>query len=749
MKCKVPTLMITVSLIIILLNVLPVCLIASENDIDKQIDELLSRMTLEEKVGQMTQISLEFISQGYPQTEDPLTLDPEKLRTVIVEYHVGSILNVGTYAHTAQRWQEIITSIQNMAVEQTRLGIPVIYGIDAVHGANYTKGATLFPQSIAMAATWNKDLSRQEGKITAYEVRASGIPWNFNPVMGMGRQPLWPRLWETYGEDTYLASVMGYEYIKGLEGEHNTISKKDKVAACMKHYLGYSFPLSGHDRTPAWIPERMLREYFVPPFQAAVDAGVSTVMVNSSEINGIPVHASPFYLKQLLFDEMGFEGFVVSDWLDIHNLYQREKIAVDYRDAIRQAVMAGIDMSMVPLDLDFYTILIDLVKKEEVPMSCIDEAVSRILKVKFRLGLFDNPYPDPSLLSKVGCEKFRQVNRQTAREAITLLENRDSFLPLNKNARILVTGPTADKLSVLNGGWTITWQGDQEKLYPQGENTISEALMQKFGKQNVKHIEYSIDNTTQIINEAKGRDAVILCLGEQPYCETPGNISDLTLDQDQLQLADALYKTNIPVILVLIEGRPRIIREIEPSAQAILMAYLPGIQGGNAIADVLSGDFNPCGRLPITYPRFPNDLTLYDHKVSENINEFCSYNPQWPFGYGLSYTTFEFSNLRLDKNVMQKGEELDISVTVRNTGKRNGMQVIQLYIGDAVASVTPSCKRLKGFSKIELKAGESKQVTFTIKEKDLSFIGRNNKQIIETGDFSVFIGDLQASFTYK
>jgi len=318
MKCKVPTLMITVSLIIILLNVLPVCLIASENDIDKQIDELLSRMTLEEKVGQMTQISLEFISQGYPQTEDPLTLDPEKLRTVIVEYHVGSILNVGTYAHTAQRWQEIITSIQNMAVEQTRLGIPVIYGIDAVHGANYTKGATLFPQSIAMAATWNKDLSRQEGKITAYEVRASGIPWNFNPVMGMGRQPLWPRLWETYGEDTYLASVMGYEYIKGLEGEHNTISKKDKVAACMKHYLGYSFPLSGHDRTPAWIPERMLREYFVPPFQAAVDAGVSTVMVNSSEINGIPVHASPFYLSSCCLMKWGLKGlWYLTGWIFI------------------------------------------------------------------------------------------------------------------------------------------------------------------------------------------------------------------------------------------------------------------------------------------------------------------------------------------------------------------------------------------------------------------------------------------------
>jgi len=749
MKCKGIPSIICSSIMIILLNVCSGSLIASENDIDNKVDEVLSRMTLEEKVGQMTQISLEFISKGYPNTEVPLTLDPERMRKVIVDHHVGSILNVGTHAHTAERWQEIITELQNMAVTQSRLGIPIIYGIDAVHGANYTKDATLFPQSIAMAATWNKDLSRQEGEITAYEVRASGIPWNFNPVLGMGRQPLWPRLWETYGEDPYLASVMGYEYIKGLEGENNTISQNNKVAACMKHYLGYSFPLTGQDRTPAWIPERMLREYFIPPFQAAVDAGISTVMVNSSEINGVPVHSSPFYLKELLFDEMGFEGFVVSDWLDIHNLYQREKVAVDYRDAIKQAVMAGIDMSMVPLDLDFSTILIDLVKKGEVPISRIDEAVRRILKVKFRIGLFDNPYPDPSLLSKVGCEKFSQVNRQAAREAITLLENRDSLLPLNKNARILVTGPTADKLSVLNGGWTITWQGDQEKLYPQGKNTIFEALVHTFGKQNVDYIEYSGDNTTQIVNEAKDKNAVILCLGEQPYCETPGNIKDLSLEQDQIKLAKALYKTNVPVILILVEGRPRIIQEIESSARAILLAYLPGMEGGNAIAEVIAGDFNPCGKLPLTYPRYPNDLTLYDHKVSEDINEFCNYNPQWPFGYGLSYTTFEFSNLSLDKNIMHKGEELKISVTVKNTGKRRGMQVVQLYIGDRVASVTPSHKRLKKFSKIDLEPGESRQVTFLIQEKDLGFIGRDNKPIIEPGDFNVFIGDLQTSFTYK
>ncbi|MFO7889042.1 MAG: glycoside hydrolase family 3 N-terminal domain-containing protein [bacterium] len=739
----------SISLMLMLLIIIPVSLKASENNIDKRVDELLSRMTVEEKVGQMTQISLEFISRGYPNTEDPLTLDSEKLHEVIVEHHVGSILNVGTHAHTAERWQEIITDLQNMAVKKTRLGIPVIYGIDAVHGANYTKGATLFPQSIAMAATWNRNLSRQEGEITAYEVRASGISWNFNPVMGMGRQPLWPRLWETYGEDPYLASVMGYEYIKGLEGENNTISQNDKVAACMKHYLGYSFPMTGQDRTPAWIPERMLREYFVPPFQAAVDAGVSTVMVNSSEINGIPVHASPFYLKQLLFDEMGFEGFVVSDWLDIHNLYQREKVAVDYTDAIKQAVMAGVDMSMVPLDLDFYTILIDLVKKEEVPVSRIDEAVRRILKVKFRLGLFDNPYPDPSLLSKVGCEKFRKINRQAAREAITLLENKDSFLPLKENARLLVTGPTANKLSVLNGGWTITWQGDQEELYPQKENTIFKALSQKFGKHNVKYIEPSMDNIKQIIKETEDRDAVILCLGEQPYCETPGNISDLTLEQEQLHLAKSLYQTNVPVILVLVEGRPRIIREIEPSAQAILMAYLPGIQGGNAIADVLSGTYNPSGKLPITYPRFPNDLTLYDHKPSEDINEFCSYNPQWPFGYGLSYTTFEFSDLKLDKKVMHDGEELKISVTVKNSGPRQGKEVVQLYIADNIASVTPSSRRLKRFSKISLEPEENKEVEFTIQKQDLVFIGRANKPRVEPGEFNVLIGGLKATFTYQ
>ena len=721
----------------------------SGDDINKRVQDLLSRMTVEEKVGQMTQISLEFVAKGYPNVNEPLILDSLRLRKVLVDFHVGSLLNVGTHAHSAEKWQKIITEIQNVAVKETRLKIPVLYGIDAIHGANYTKGATIFPQSIAMAATWNKSISRKEGEITAYEVRASGIPWNFNPVLGVGRQPLWPRLWETYGEDPYLASVLGYQYIKGLQGEGSNFLSKNKVTACMKHYLGYSFPLSGKDRTPAWIPERMLRQYFLPPFQSAVKAEVYTVMVNSSEINGIPVHANPYYLRKILRDEMGFNGFVVSDWADIHNLYNREKVCNSYREAIKLAVMSGVDMSMVPVDLDFCKILVDLVKKGEVPIERIDEAVSRILKVKFMLGLFKNPFPDPDLLVKVGCDEFRQVNRQAAREAMTLLENRDSFLPLNKNSRLLVTGPNANKLSVLNGGWTITWQGNNEALYPEEENTIFEALVEKFGENNVKYVDSEKSSLDEIVKTVKKYDAVILCLGEQPYCETNGNISDLTLDTDQTELAMKLYKTGVPVVIVLVEGRPRIIRDIEKNAKSILMAYLPGMEGGNAVADVLAGDFNPSGKLPITYPRFPNDLTLYDYKNSENSNEYCRYNPQWEFGYGLSYTTFRFSDLHLNKDVLHKGEKLQISVKVENTGKLSGMEVVQLYVQDCYASITPSNRRLKRFKKISLEPGEIKKVSFVLDENDLSFIGQDNMLIVEPGKFKVQISNLEADFDYK
>ena len=722
-------------------------------DIEKKVAALLSKMTIEEKVGQMTQISLEIISKGYPAVEEPLELDAVKLDTAILKYHVGSILNVGTSSHTVDRWQQIITDIQDAATKKTRLSIPIIYGIDAIHGASYTKDATLFPQNIGMAATWNLELMKKNGEITAYEVRASGIPWNFNPVLGVGRQPLWSRLWETFGEDPYLASVMGVNYVKGLEGDNNNIAASDKVASCIKHYLGYSFPLSGKDRSPAWIPERMLREYFVPPFKAAIDAGAHTLMVNSSEINGIPVHSSYYYLTELLRHELGFNGFVVSDWSDINNLYERERVADSPKEAVRMAVMAGVDMSMVPLDFSFYDLLLELVKEGSVPESRIDEAVGRILKAKYKLGLFDNPYPDKSLKARFADDEFESVNLQAAQESITLLKNKNRLLPLSKKRKVLVTGPTANMLSYLNGGWTITWQGDREELYPKDKLTILKAIQQKIGKENVIYkagttISDNI-NISAAVKAAKNADAAIVCLGENTYCETPGNITDLTLPEVQLRLVHELAKTKIPVVLILVEGRPRLINQIVEQSDAIVMAYLPGIEGGRAIADVLFGDFNSCGKLPITYPRHPNDFTLYDHKYSENANEHNSYNPQFPFGFGLSYTTFQYSDLQLDKKELKKGESINISVKVKNTGKRAGKEVVQLYLSDLYASVTPSVKRLKRFTKINLEPAEIKTVSFILHEPDLAFIGRDNKPVVEAGDFQVTIAELTKKFVLQ
>ncbi|MCI0494701.1 glycoside hydrolase family 3 C-terminal domain-containing protein [candidate division KSB1 bacterium] len=722
-------------------------------NLDEKVTDLLSRMTLEEKVGQMTQISLEIVAKEGLKPEDRVELNMQKLRQAILKYHVGSILNVGTSAHPVDHWQKIITTIQDVATGETRLKIPIIYGIDAIHGASYTKDATLFPQSIGMAATWNPELMKKNGEITAYEVRASGIPWNFNPVLDIGRQPLWSRLWETFGEDPYLAATLGTAYVKGQEGEDNNINAKDKVATCLKHYLGYSFPLTGKDRTPSWIPDRMLREYFVPTFQAAIQAGARTVMVNSSEINGIPVHSSYFYLTELLRNELGFKGFVVSDWYDIKNLHEREKVAASQKEAVKMAVMAGIDMSMVPLDYSFYDLLLELINAGEVPAARIDEAVGRILKIKLELGLFENPYPDKSLQKRFACKEFEAVNLQAAQESITLLKNDKQILPLAKDKKVLVTGPTANMLSYLNGGWTITWQGDREDLYPKNKLTILQAIEKKIGKENVIFEPgVTVDNEVNIstaVEAAQKVDAAIVCIGEKTYCETPGNIVDLTLPEAQLKLVSEIKHTGKPVILVLVQGRPRIIREIVEKADGILMAYLPGIEGGRAIADVVFGDFNPGGKLPITYPRYPNDLTLYDHKYSENTNPDSRYNPQFPFGFGLSYTRFEYSRLTVAKKEFEKGETLNVSVQVKNIGDRAGKEVVQLYLSDLYASVTPSVKKLKRFEKVALEPGETKTLNFILHETDLSFIGRDNKPVVEPGEFEVMIGGLKEKFLLR
>src|SRR6267143_1750344 len=632
----------------------------AERDNSQKIEALLKRMTLEEKVGQMTQLAIGMISKGQDQN---IQIDPEKLDKAIVRYGVGSILNVAEQALTPDKWHDTIRQIQDAATKKTRLGIPVIYGIDSIHGANYVQGSTLFPQEIGMAATWNPELMKRGSEISAMETRAAGIPWSFSPVLDIGRQPLWPRFYETFGEDPYLAKVMGVAFVRGMEG--SDVGSQDHVATSLKHYMGYSFPLSGRDRTPAWIPENYLREYFLPTFAAAVKAGAHTVMVNSAEINGIPGHVNHHILTDILRDELGFKGFVVSDWEDIKKLVTIWRVAANEKEATRMSGMAGIDMSMVPTDYSFSDNLIALVKEGAVPQSRIDEAVRRILRVKYELGLFEKPMPDASLKSKVGLSQSRDASLQAARESMTLLKNASGLLPLSKDRKLLVTGPTADSLIPLNNGWSFVWQGSEESLYPKDRPTIRRAIESKVGAANVTYVPGtaisrpagSSSNSTPTNDEAEvdipaavraagAADVVVLCLGEGSYTETPGDIPYLTLGEPQRKLAEAIAATGKPVVLVLVEGRPRVINRIADNAGAVLMAYNPGNEGGQAVADVLFGDFNPCGKLPFTYPRFPNGLMTYDHKAFETESfDNAGIRPQFEFGDGLSYTTFSYKDL--------------------------------------------------------------------------------------------------------
>ena len=712
-----------------------------DTELEGRVRDLLSKMTVEEKVGQMTQITLDpFAKSG---KDGHLVLDEAKLRAGIVAHHIGSILNCAGQARTPENWQEIITQIQDIATKETRLKIPVIYGIDSIHGANYVLGATLFPQNIAMAATGNVELMEKMAAITALETRAAGIPWNFNPVLGLARQPMWPRVFETFGEDPYIASVMGATYIRAQQG--GDISKVTKVATCMKHYLGYSAPRSGKDRTPAYIPDRELRQYYLKPFAAAVEAGTVTCMVNSSEINGVPVHSSTFYLKDLLRDELKFKGFVVSDWADIENLYTREKVAKDRREAVKMAVMAGIDMSMVPYDYSFYDTLLELVQAGEVPMQRIDEAVADILRVKFQLGLFERPYPVKSMVGDVGSQANAEVNLRAAQEAITLLKNEASTLPLTRDRKVLVTGPSADKLSLLNSGWTLTWQGDKEELYPQEKDTILEAIRAKVGAGNVTYVEgVTFDEEIDIaaaVTAAQGVDVIVACIGEPTYCETPGNINDLTLTAPQLALVEALAQTGKPVVLVLVEGRPRVIRTIVDDAQAILTAYLPGVEGGRAVADVLFGDVNPSGKLPYTYPKYAGGFTTYDRKTSE-VQATNGLNEQWPFGYGLSYSKFVYHGLSCDKSELAPRERFTVTVEVENASDVAGQEVVQLYLSDLVATVTPSVKQLVRFRKVQMQPRQKQTVRFELSWDDLAFIGRDNKPVVEPGQFKFSVKEL-------
>lgn len=719
--------------------------------INRKVDSVLAKMNLKEKVGQMTQVTLDVIlqtSQGAVQ--EPFALDTAKLRKVVVEYGCGSILNVATQALTLEQWHLFLEAIDNMSKE-SRIYIPVLYGIDAIHGVNYTHGATLFPQQNAMAASWNTNLVKEAGRITAYETRASGIPWTFSPVLDMGRNPVWPRMWETFGEDVYLTSVMGKALVEGYQGDD--ASSKFHIAACLKHYFGYSFPLNGKDRTPAWIPERMLREYFLPPFQTAIDAGALTVMVNSAEINGIPAHADHFLLTTILRDELKFKGLAVSDWEDIKYLYSRHRIAVSDKDAVRIAVNAGIDMSMVPMDLSFADYLYELVNEGKVSQRRIDEAVRRILYVKFKLGLFDSFKYPKSDYPDFASQKHRDASYAGAAEAITLLKNNNNILPLNKNNKVLVVGPTANNMRALNGGWTITWQGHRTDEFLGAETTILEAIQNELGASNVSYtqgVDYEQEiDIAKAVAMARQANVVIVCIGENSYTEKPGDIKDLNLSASQINLVKQLKNAGKPIIGVLVEGRPRIINQIEPLFDGLLMGYLPGSMGGVAIADVLFGDVNPSGKLPFTYPRHTNDLVIYDHKFTETINPadgVKGFDPQYEFGFGLSYTTFQYSNLVLSTDSMPFADTLTVSVDVTNTGSRDGKEVVQLYSNDLVASVTPSVRRLRGFEKIELKAGEKKTVTFKLSARDLAFVGINNKWTTEAGQFELYVEKLKASF---
>ncbi|HEX5833165.1 MAG TPA: glycoside hydrolase family 3 N-terminal domain-containing protein [Pyrinomonadaceae bacterium] len=735
-------------------------------DHSQKIEALLKRMTLEEKVGQMTQLAIGMIAAGADQN---IKVDPAKLEKAVVKYGVGSILNVADQALTLDHWHEIIRQIQEAATKKTRLGIPVIYGIDSIHGANYVQGATLFPQEIGMAATFNPELMKRAAEITAAETRAAGIPWSFSPVLDLGRNPLWPRFWETFGEDPYLASVMGVAFTRGLEG--TDVASQTAVASSLKHYMGYSFPLTGRDRTPAWIPENYLREYFLPPFAAAIKANARTIMINSGEINGVPGHINRHLLHGILRDELGFNGFVVSDWEDIKKLVNIWRIAATEKEATRLAVMAGIDMSMVPNDYSFADHLIELVKEGAVPQSRIDEAVRRILRVKYELGLFENPGPNPSLKSNFARPESRQVALEAARESITLLKNANNLLPLAKNKKVLVTGPTADSLISLNNGWTYVWQGSEESLYPKDRHTVRQAIEAKVGAGNMTYVpgtrifrqpgSTSNNNPTSLeeevdiaaaVSAAQSADVVVLALGEGSYCETPGNITDLTIGEPQLKLADAIIATGKPVVLVLVEGRPRIINRIADRIPAIVMAYNPSNEGGTAIADVLFGDVNPSGKLPFTYPRTPNGLINYDHKPFETENTAfgnMAFNPQFAFGEGLSYTTFAYRDLRLDKPIISANDEVTVNVTVTNTGSRAGKEAVLVYVSDLVASLSPPNRRLRRFAKVNLEPNQSRTLTFKLRREDLSFIGADNKPIAEPGEFEVRIGDLTQRFTLR
>ncbi len=735
--------------------------IPRDPQIEANVEKTLSKMTLDEKIGQMLELNLDVMGTMTVENGKPVwKLNEEMLDSCISKYKVGSILNApGTRAATVKQWQEWIRLIQKKSLKY--IGIPSVYGLDHNHGVTYTQAGTLFPQPINLAASFNPQLATEMAQVTAYESRAGNCPWVYNPVLDLGRDPRWSRIWESFGEDALVNARMAEAEILGYQGTDPNHIDPFHVATSVKHYLAYGAPFTGKDRTPAYVAPNMLREKYFEPFRAAVRAGALTIMANSASINGVPVHASYEYLTKWLKEDLNWDGMIVTDWADINNLYQREKVAKDKKDAIRIAINAGVDMSMDPYSVEFCILLKELVQEGKVSQARIDDAVRRILRLKYRLGLFDKPNTGSKEYNKFGSEEFATKSLRAAEEAEVLLKNEGNILPLAKGKKILLTGPNANQMRCLDGGWSYTWQGSKAEDLAEQYNTIYEALCNKYGKENVileQGVTYNEDgnyydeNEPQIakaVSAAAQADVIVACVGENSYCETPGNLTDLWLSNNQRDLVKELAKTGKPIILVLNEGRPRLIADIEPLAKAVVDILLPGNYGADALANLLAGDVNFSAKMPYTYPREINSLATYDYKVSEEVptmegayNYDAKVSLQWPFGYGLSYTTYDYSNLKVSKNQFTADDVLTVSVDVKNTGSREGKEVVLLYSSDLVASITPDNKRLRDFTKISLQPGETKTVTFNVPAKNLAFVGADGRWTLEEGEFFFKVGSL-------
>ena len=749
----------------------PAPAIPSDPVIEAHIQKWLKKMTLEEKIGQMCEITIDVVSDFEASKKNGFTLNPAMLDTVIGKYKVGSLLNVPlSVAQKREKWAEAIKQIQDLSMKE--IGIPCIYGVDQIHGTTYTLDGTMFPQGINMGAAFNRELTEKAAAISAYETKAGCIPWTYAPVVDLGRDPRWSRMWENYGEDCYVNAEMGKVSVRGFQGSDPNHIGEYNVAACMKHYMGYGVPVSGKDRTPSSISRSDMREKHFAPFLAAIRQGALSVMVNSGVDNGIPFHANRELLTEWLKEDLNWDGMIVTDWADINNLCTRDHIAATKKEAVKIAINAGIDMSMVPYEVSFCDYLKELVQEGEVPMSRIDDAVARVLRLKYRLGLFENPYWDIKKYNKFGSEEFARVALQAAEESEVLLKNEGNILPLAKGTKILLAGPNANSMRCLNGGWSYSWQGHLADQCAGAYNTIYESLCNKYGKENiiyepgVTYAPYKNDNwweenqpeIEKSVAAASRADVIIACIGENSYCETPGNLSNLTMSENQRNLVKALAATGKPVILILSQGRPRIINDIVPLAKAVINVMLPGNYGGDALANLLAGDANFSGKMPFTYPKYINALANYDYKPCENMGQMGgNYNydsvmdVQWEFGFGLSYTTYSYSNLKVDKTSFTADDVLTVSVDVTNTGKVAGKESVLLYSKDLVASSTPDNIRLRNFEKIELNPGETKTVTMQLKGSDLAFVGYDGKWRLEKGDFKLKCGnqwtDIQCSET--